>query len=411
MKKLGLLLVTAFAYHTPTQPITADRARWQAHADNVTITRDDWGIPHVRGKSDADAVFGAMYAWAEDDFNRVETNLITSLGRTAEAEGESAIYRDLRMKLFIDPDSMKKIYASGPAFLKQLMVAWADGLNFYLAKHPEMKPRVIKAFEPWMALSFSEGSIGNDIDQVNVSQLQAFYGSGPVKLSSMTTGSDFDRAARVAYAARAVNDAVEKEPSGSNGMAVSPRGTKAGRALLLINPHTSFFFREELQMTSDEGLDAYGAATWGQFFIHQGFNRTAGWMHTTSAADRTDECIETVAQSGDQCTYKLRRQRAQHGGAVPVGQLWDRWLRLGHGRIQIPRKWYGTSGNSFVAVVDFGKDSVRARAVTAGDLNSVIGSKHFNDQGARYSAGDLRDVYFYPNQLKAHTERVCKPGN
>ena len=75
------------------------------------------------------------------------------------------------------------------------------------------------------------------------------------------------------------------------------------------------------------------------------------------------------------------------------------------------KKWYGTSGNSFVAVVEFGKDSVRARAVTAGGLNSVVGSKHFNDQGERYSTGDLREVYFYPNQLAKHTERTYRPGN
>ena len=104
---------------------------------------------------------------------------------------------------------------------------------------------------------------------------------------------------------RAVDDAVEKEPSGSNGMAVSPKNTRNGRALLLINPHTSFFFREELQMTSDEGLDAYGAATWGQFFIYQGFNRSAGWMHTTSAADRSDEYLETVSEKNGTLFYRV----------------------------------------------------------------------------------------------------------
>ena len=82
-------------------------AFWQARAQNVTIVRDDWGIPHVYGKTDADAVFGLMYAQAEDDFNRVETNFLNSQGRLAEAEGEAEIWRDLRMKLFIDPDDMK----------------------------------------------------------------------------------------------------------------------------------------------------------------------------------------------------------------------------------------------------------------------------------------------------------------
>ena len=157
-----------------------DIARWAREARAVTITRDDWGVPHVRGKTDADAVFGMIYAQAEDDFNRVETNYLLSTGRLAEAEGERAIWQDLRMKLFIDPDSMRAKYAASPAWLKRLMDAWADGLNYYLFTHPKVKPRVITRFEPWMALTFSEGSIGGDIERVNLAQLQAFYGKTPV---------------------------------------------------------------------------------------------------------------------------------------------------------------------------------------------------------------------------------------
>src|SRR4051794_39325171 len=165
-KKLAMLILAAFLVPGPVSTLraqTADVARWQRQAQNVTITRDDWGIAHVRGKTDADAVFGLIYAQAEDDFNRVETNYINAMGRLAEAEGEREIWRDLRMKLFIDPDSLKAQYAASPAWLKTLMIAWADGLDFYLYKHPEVKPRVIGDFKPWMALSFSEGSIGGDI--------------------------------------------------------------------------------------------------------------------------------------------------------------------------------------------------------------------------------------------------------
>ena len=139
--------------------------RGRSRRSRITIIRDDWGIAHVHGKTDADAVFGMIYAQAEDDFNRVETNFINSMGRLAEAEGETEIYRDLRMKLFIDPDSMKAQYAASPAWLQALMNAWADGLNYYLHTHPEVKPRVITRFEPWMALTFSEGSIGGDIEK------------------------------------------------------------------------------------------------------------------------------------------------------------------------------------------------------------------------------------------------------
>src|SRR6185312_9624 len=227
----------AFAVPSPG----ADVARWKQEAANVTIIRDDWGIAHVYGKTDADAVFGAEYAQAEDDFNRVETNYINAMGRLAEAEGQSKIYQDLRMKLFIDPATLKNQYAQSPEWLQKMMNAFADGLNYYLYSHPEVKPRVIKRFEPWMALSFSEGSIGGDIERVNISQLEAFYGKGPESQSAQISTSEPD------------DELVE--PTGSNGMAIAPANTADHHALLLINPHTSFYFRSELQMVSDEGLD------------------------------------------------------------------------------------------------------------------------------------------------------------
>ena len=120
------LLLFAAAISVVAAPLAAqnaDVARWEQRARNITIIRDDWGIPHVYGKTDADAVFGLLYAQAEDDFNRVETNYLNAMGRLAEAEGESAIYRDLRMKLFIHPDSLRALYASSPEWLKALMNA------------------------------------------------------------------------------------------------------------------------------------------------------------------------------------------------------------------------------------------------------------------------------------------------
>lgn len=285
MKKLvfalTVILATSFpclAAQSSPKANESDAARWEQEARNVTIVRDNWGIAHVYGKTDADSVFGMIYAQAEDDFNRVETNYINAMGRLAEAEGESKIYQDLRMKLFIDPEVLKNAYSASPDWLKKLMNAWADGLNFYLAKHPAVKPRVIKKFEPWMALSFSEGSIGGDIERVNLAQLESFYGKVPMSETHSA----------------AADDDENEEPRGSNGIAIAPSNTAAHHALLLINPHTSLFFRSELQMVSDEGLDAYGAVTWGQFFVYQGFNDRAGWMHTSSGASQLSFYLETV---------------------------------------------------------------------------------------------------------------------
>ena len=285
MRKLALFCLLLLVASPSAQ--SGDVARWQRQAQDITIIRDDWGIPHVYGKTDADAVFGVVYAQAEDDFNRVETNFINAMGRLAEAEGESAIFRDLRMKLFISPETLKEQYAESPTWLKALMNAWADGLNFYLHTHPEVKPRVITRFEPWMALSFSEGSIGGDIERVSIPNLRAFYGSGP---------------------SAAEPEPANQEPGGSNGIALGPQVTRSGNAMLLINPHTSFFFRAEAQMVSEEGLNAYGALTWGQFFIYQGFNDKAGWMHTSSSVDNIDEYLETIVEKNSKRFYVVGGQ-------------------------------------------------------------------------------------------------------
>ena len=337
---LSLLLVLAItACGAGGRAPAEDVARWEARARNVEIIRDEWGVPHIYAPTDADAIFGLMYAQAEDDFPRIERNFLFSQGRLAEAEGEEAIWQDLRMKLFIDPDEMKALYAESPEWLRDLMDAWADGLNYYLHTHPEVEPLVLDHFEPWMALTFSEGSIGGDIERVNTRELQRFYesleaaeapvattvGAAPVidvpaaalasgERSARATGAAgsaqvaphavaFAAAERTAPAGSAASPASslvtpdpELEPTGSNGIAIAPENTANGNALLLINPHTSFYFRHEAHVVSEEGLNAYGALTWGQFFVYQGFNETAGWMHTSSRVDNIDEFLETIVE-------------------------------------------------------------------------------------------------------------------
>ena len=301
MKK-GILTLLLVCVACAPQETNVEVAAWEAQAQSVTIIRDDWGIPHIYGETDADAVFGMIYAQAEDDFNRIEVNFLNSQGRLAEAEGEDEIWRDLRMKLFIDPADMQTQYDASPQWLKDLMDAWASGLNYYLYTHPEVQPRVLTRFEPWMALTFSEGSIGGDIERVNLGRLEAFYGQ-PSNAQAV-----LDRepsSTTLAMVPSGLNEPdVNEEPTGSNGIAIAPANTSAGNALLLINPHTSFFFREELHMVSEQGLDAYGAVTWGQFFVYQGFNENAGWMHTSSGVDNIDEFLETVVERDGTLYYR-----------------------------------------------------------------------------------------------------------
>jgi len=261
--------------------------RLSARAQRVTIIRDDFGVPHIYAKTDADAVFGMLYAQSEDDFNRVEQNYIWATGRLAEVDGEEALYSDLRARLYMTEDEAKAAYVTAPEWLKALCDAFADGVNFYLMTHPEVRPRLLDRFEPWMPMYFSEGSIGGDIEQIPLEGIRAFYGGSA------------DPAAQIKMPA-----ATFTEPRGSNGFAISGKLTESGNAMLLINPHTSFFFRGEIHVVSEEGLDAYGAVTWGQFFVYQGFNERTGWMHTSTGVDFMDEYVEDVFEDNGQLKYR-----------------------------------------------------------------------------------------------------------
>ncbi|MSU65043.1 MAG: acylase [Opitutus sp.] len=298
MKTFSLVLTLILALAGSIATRADDLARWQERARHVTIIRDSWGVPHIYGRSDADTVFGLLFAQAEDDFNRVELNYINALGRLAEIEGEGEIFRDLRMKLFIGPADMQAKYAASPSWLRALMEAFADGLNFYLHTHPAVRPKLITHFEPWMALTFSEGSIGGDIESISVAQLERFY--GPRAAAKVALGQ---------------LEPPGRESGGSNGFALAPQKSASGHALLLINPHTTFYFRPEVHAISEEGLNAYGAVTWGQFFIYQGFNDRCGWMHTSDGGDVIDEYLERVSE---QPAGSGRYSYAHDGGQRPL---------------------------------------------------------------------------------------------
>lgn len=264
--------------------------RWQAHADNTTIIRDTFGVPHIYGKTDADAVFGLLYAQCEDDFNRVEQNYIWATGRLAEVDGEEALYSDLRAKLFMTEEEAIANYNKSPEWLKELCNAFADGINYYLHTHPEVTPRLLTKFEPWMPMYFSEGSIGGDIERISTRKIKAFY-EGDMEIPEATE-------------LKIEEEKAELEPQGSNGIAISGSLTQSGNTMLLINPHTSFFFRGEVHVVSEEGLNAYGAVTWGQFFVYQGFNEKTGWMHTSTYTDVMDEFKETIVNLKGDLKYQ-----------------------------------------------------------------------------------------------------------
>lgn len=286
----SFLLLLLFPLSVLAQTFTpAEVSRYQQQAKRVTIIRDTWGIPHIYGKTDADAVFGLLYAQCEDDFKRVEMNYIEKLGRTAELRGESALYNDLQIRLLIDSTEAIADYNKAEPWLKKLLNAYADGINYYLYKNPQVTPALLRRFKPWYPLLWTDGSIGAiSTADLTVGDLKDFY-SGDAT-ASVATPKDPER------------------QTGSNGFAFAPSVTASGNAILYINPHVTFYFRPEVQVVSEEGLHAYGAVTWGQFFVYQGFNKYCGWMHTSCNVDVADTYSEKITRKGKAFVYEYNQQ-------------------------------------------------------------------------------------------------------
>src|SRR5688572_6559095 len=289
MKKLLIVLLFPFQLYAQSFSNT-EITRWELQAKNVTIIRDNWGIPHIYGKTDADAVFGLMYAQCEDDFKRVEMNYIEKLGRMAEVKGESELYNDLLIRLVLDSAGAVADFNKSPAWLKKLMIAFADGINYFLFKNPKVKPVLLFRFKPWYPFLWTDGSIGAiNTAGVSANELRDFYTGKNTTLSLIAPQVE------------------EESLTGSNGFSFSPAVTASGNSILYINPHVTFYFRPEVHMVSEEGLNAYGAVTWGQFFVYQGFNEHCGWMHTSSDVDAADLYIEKISRRNNQLFYEYNK--------------------------------------------------------------------------------------------------------
>ncbi|MGZ3778275.1 MAG: penicillin acylase family protein, partial [Mucilaginibacter sp.] len=217
-------------------------ARYRAEAKSVSIIRDDWGVPHIYGKTDAAAVFGLMYAQCEDNFKGIEHSYLYQFGKQSEADGEGPLSTDIQLQLIADTADAIKDYKMSPIWFKKLMDAFADGVNYYLYKHPEVKPVVFHHFRPWYALMFTDGSVSaTETGGIGTKETAELYMNGSMigVLSQPHTSENM----------------TAPRETGSNGFAIAPSKTASGHAMLYINPHVPFYFRDEVQMVSDEGLN------------------------------------------------------------------------------------------------------------------------------------------------------------
>jgi len=392
--RYGLVLITfllsisniSFAQKT----FNAEKARWEKHVQQTTIIRDEWGIPHIYGKTDADAVFGLMYAQCEENFPQIEKNYLEMLGRLAELKSNDiaklkrsdVIYADLMMQLIQDSTKAIQDYNNSPKWFKDLLQAHADGINYYLAKHPQVHPEVITYFKPWYHLMWTDGSVSpTRTGGIKEADVAAFYGG-------THTSTTYHQNEKVAP-----YDMEEKTLKGSNGLAIAPMHSKNGNAMLYINPHVPFYFRSEMHMVSEQGLNVYGAVTWGQMFIYQGFNEHCGWMHTSSYADVADVYMEKINKNGASLTYEYEEQQLPvntkaitikyneegiikskqfityktHHGPI-MGAQQDHWLSLHENNRSLNALlecWTRTKSNSF-------SDYQKALSLLANNSNNTV---------------------------------------
>ena len=392
MKKT-LLLLLLLPLKFMAQPINKDEViRWEKQAKQVTIIRDNWGIPHIYGKTDADAVFGLLYAQCEDDFNRVEMNYIEKLGRMAEVKGESQLYEDLLIRMIIDSTDAINDYKRAPVWLKKLLNAYADAVNFYLYKHPSVKPALIQRFKPWYPLLWTDGSIGAiNTAELNANDLKKLYGN------NNTTGF------------LPKKQAEEEILTGSNGFAFAPSITESGKAILYINPHVTFYFRPEVHMVSEEGLNVYGAVTWGQFFVYQGFNEHCGFMHTSSYVDIADTYAEKMSQRNKKWFYEYEKEQKpvvekkiilhyQHNNGIETKTI--NALFTHHGPVMAKKdgQWLSMRANNR-SMLSLIQSWERTKAKSFAEYQKVMGLLANTSNNTVYADAEGNIAYWHGNYL------------
>ncbi len=277
-------------YDSETRSVsqTGSDPRLDAHAlaENVTIIRDEFGVPHVFGPTDASVVFGATYARAEDEFHYMEQAYIKLLGRAASVSGSDWLQWDIFLrKLEIEGHSRRE-YLKAPPEIKALCDAFAEGMNYFLKSRPDIKPKLITHFEPWYAL------VG----------YRLFHVSGIDGETQKQIGEPNILAAFSGYLA-------------STMWAIGPSKSASGHPMLFINPHIPLDAPYEMSLHSDEGLNVSGQLAYGIGILPiSGHNGDMGWSITANDPDINDVYEEKFVDNGSG-SY-------QYGGQILTTTKW-----------------------------------------------------------------------------------------
>lgn len=337
----AVLVLTALA--PPASAAPASLA--QALAKQVLIYRDSYGVPHIFGGSDASVVFGLMYAEAEDNFWQIEDEYIRALGHAAEIYGPSQLLNDVLVRATENTRIAQAEYRNMDPASRKICDAFAAGLNFYLEKHPETKPRLLTRFEPWYVLAMQLGGAQGALRRFGIQRAEILAAFPQLAKwlppeNHGTEGADLD------FDAGAAGHLDE----GSNMWAVGPSKTVGGRSLLLINPHVGFFGggqRYEAQLDSKQGLHVSGFAMLGYPYIWSGFTPDHGWSHTNNYA----YTVTLYAERFDDPSHPLDYR---YGNAHRTAIEWSERIPLltSGGIVQVPVTFRKTHHGPILAVRD-----------------------------------------------------------
>jgi acyl-homoserine-lactone acylase len=265
----------------------------QINPENIDIVRDQFGIPHIFGKTDAEVAYGLAWANAEDDFNTIQEAYLAGNAMLSNYIGLKGAPADF-ITQFIGSKELidEKIGEISNDYLK-VISAYAQGLNSYAEKNPD-KVLYKKLFPitPKMMMMYS--------------QLQLFISNQGADWAGRILNNDTQ------------DDYLDQNLTGSNVIAMNSNKTDNGETFLAINTHqplegpTSWY---EVHLNSEEGTNIIGTLYPGTPHILIGVNENLGWSHTVNYPDKTDvfklRMVDNKKYIVDGEEYELEKLKAK----------------------------------------------------------------------------------------------------